>query len=149
MGLKEKINGDLKEAMLARDKIRTSTLRLLIASIKNAEIEKRREISDEEFIEIINREVRKRKEAIAEFEKGNRPDLVEKELSEMNILKQYLPEEIPVEELKKMLARVIEELGASSLKDLGRVMSRIMPEVKGRADGKMVNQLAREMLGVD
>ncbi len=149
MGLKESITSDLKQAMLARDKGRTSTLRLLIAAIRNAEIEKRRELSEDELIEVVNREVRKRKEAIAEFEKGDRPDLVDKEKKELEILKDYLPEQIPVEELRKMIGKLIDETGASSEKDLGKVMSKIMPIVKGRADGKMVNQLVREMLGID
>lgn len=149
MGLKESIAQDLKDAMLLRDRTRVSTLRLLIAAVKNAEIDKRGELSEDELIDVINREVRKRREAIAEFEKGNRPDLVEKEEKELEILKGYLPEQLPVEELRKMIGELIKEMGASSAKDLGRLMSRIMPAVKGRANGKIVNQLAREMLETD
>ncbi len=146
MDLKAKLTEDTKAALKAGDKLRLSTLRMVLSEIKNAEIAKREELDDEELAAVMAREARKRREAIAEFEKGGREDLVEKETRELSILQAYLPEQMSEEEIRDVVSETIAELGATSASDMGRVMGIIMPRVKGKADGKLVNKLVREML---
>ncbi len=146
MGLKENLTEEMKQAMKSGDKLKLSTVRLLLSEIKNAEIRKRSELEDDEILGVVAKEVRRRKEAIEGFEKGGRQDLVDKETRELQILQGYLPEQISSEELRRIISETIQEVGASSPADLGKVMGSLMPKVKGKADGKLVNQLAREML---
>jgi uncharacterized protein len=146
MGLKETLNEDLKTSLKAGEKLKLSTIRMLLSEIKNAEIAKRGELTDEELLAVAAREARKRNEAIEEFSKGGRQDLVDKETYELSILEQYLPEQMPEDEVRRIVAETIEEVGASTPADLGKVMGSLMPKVKGKADGKKVNQLVREML---
>ncbi len=146
MSLKDRIEEELKNALRQKEKVKLSTLRLLKASLHNAEIEKKEELNDDEVIEIVAREVKKRKEAIEEYNKGNRPDLAQKESEEKGILEEYLPEQLSEEEIKKIIDEVINEVEASEPNDVGKVMGQVMPKVKGRADGKVVNQLVREAL---
>ncbi len=149
MTLKEKINKDMKEALKTGDKIKLSTLRLLISEMKNVEIAKRKELDDEGILEVLARQVKKRKESIAEYEKAGREDLRDKERKEAEILQEYLPPQLTEEELKKVISEVIEELGATSLKDMGKVMALVMSKVKGRAEGKLVNDLVKEALSTE
>jgi uncharacterized protein YqeY len=146
MNLKETLNSDLKTALKAGEKLRLSTIRMLLAEIKNAEIAKRGELTDEELLAVAAREARKRNEAIEEFARGGRQDLVDKETYELSVLDAYLPEQLSDEELRLIVGETIAEVGASSPGDLGKVMGKLMPKVKGKADGKKVNQLVREML---
>lgn len=146
MDLKDRVSEDCKTALKAGDKLRLSTLRMLLSEIKNAEIAKRGELTDEEEQQVASREARKRKEAIEEFAKGGRQDLVDKETFELGVLEAYLPEQMGEEEVRGIVTSTIEEVGATSPGDLGKVMSAVMPKVKGKADGKMINQLVREML---
>ncbi len=146
MGLKETLNEDLKTSLKAGEKLKLSTIRMLLSEIKNAEIAKRGELTDEELLAVAAREARKRNEAIEEFSKGGRQDLVDKETYELSVLEQYLPEQMPEDEVRRIVAETIEEVGASTPADLGKVMGSLMPKVKGKADGKKVNQLVREML---
>jgi uncharacterized protein len=146
MTLKEQLTEEMKQSMKSSDKLRLSTIRLLLSEIKNAEIRKQGDLTDEETLGIVAKEVRRRKEAIEGFEKGGRQDLVDKETLELEILRGYLPEQLSEEDLKRIIKEIIEEVGASSPADLGKVMGSLMPRVKGKADGKLVNQLAREML---
>lgn len=146
MGLKEQLNEDMKQAMKSGEKLRLSTIRLLLSEIKNAEIRKRGELSEDETRGVVAKEIRRRKEAIEGFTKGNRQDLVDKETLELILLQAYLPEQISPDELERIIKETIEEVEASSPSDLGKVMGSLMPRVKGRADGKLVNRLALEML---
>lgn len=147
MGVKEKIMADMKEAMKAKDMMKVSTLRLLLSEIKNKEIDKRGELTDEEIYAVIQKAVKQRKESIEQYKNAGRADLVEKEEAELKILESYLPEQLSEEELEKIIDEAIKEAGAASIKDLGKVMKIVMPKVKGRADGKIVNQKVREKLG--
>ena len=146
MGLKEQLTEDMKTALKAGDKLRLSTVRMMLSEVKNAEIAKRDELTDEEAAAVVAREARKRKEAIEEFGKGGRQDLVDKETYELSVIQEYLPKQMSDEEVQNIIALTIEEVGASSPADLGRVMGKLMPRVKGKADGKKINQLVREML---
>jgi uncharacterized protein YqeY len=146
MDLKETLNSDLKTALKAGEKLRLSTIRMLLSEIRNAEIAKRGELTDEELLAVAAREARRRKEAIEEFTKGGRQDLVDKETYELSVLEAYLPEQMSDEEVRRVVSETIAEVGATSPGDLGKVMGKLMPKVKGKADGKKVNQFVREML---
>ena len=147
MPLLERIDNELKAAMKSSDKIKVSTLRMVKASLKNREIEKRAELSDEEVIEVLTTLAKQRRESISEFERGGRADLAEREREELAVIQSYLPEQLSEEELNRIVQETIEETGASSLKDVGKVMKSLMPKVKGRADGRQVNQKVRKLLG--
>lgn len=146
MGLKERLLQDLKEAMRARDELRVSVIRMLRAAVVNAEKEKRRELSDDEVLEVISREVKRRLEAASEYERAGRQDLAEKERKEAEILRSYLPEQLSEEEIRELARKVIEEVGAVGRRDMGKVMGNIMPRVRGRADGKVVSEIVRQLL---
>jgi len=164
MNLKEKIKEDLKTALKEGKEIEVSTLRLLLSAIFNKEKEKRYKLSkqkpefeekdlekesqlvDEEVIEVISSEIKKRKESILEFGKGQRQDLVEKETKEKEILEKYLPEQLSEEGIKKLVKEAIERVEAKEPKDIGKVMAELMPKVKGRADGGLVSKIAKELL---
>ena len=146
MSLKDRLIQDMKEAMKARDQLRLSTLRLLISEIKNKEIEAKGELKDEDILAIIQKAVKQRQDSIAQYEKGGRQDLADKEKAELEILKAYLPEELSQEEILEIIDQAIAATGASSPKEMGKVMREVMPKVKGRADGKVVNELVRKRL---
>jgi len=146
MGLKAQLLQDMKEAMKAKDKVRLSTIRMINSLIKNAEIEKRGELTDDEIIQLLMKYAKQRKEAIEMYEKGGRQDLVEKEKAELAVVESYLPKQMSEEEIRELVKEAIEATGASSPKDIGKVMQHVMPKVKGRADGSVVNKIVREML---
>ncbi len=146
MSLEERILEAMKEAMKTNDKVRLSAVRMIRSSIKNREIELRKKLEDEEIIRVIQGMIRKSEEAIEQFRLGGRTDLVEKETREIEILKSFLPQPLGQEELVRMIDETIQEIKATSLKDLGKVMKLIMPKIGGRADGKLVNQLVKERL---
>ncbi len=146
MGLKERLKADMKEAMKAKDKIKLSTIRMINSLIKNAEIEKRGELTDEEIIQLLMKYAKQRKESIEMYEKGGRQDLVEKEKAELAVVESYLPKQMSEEEIREIVKQTIEEVGASSVKDMGKVMKAVMPKVKGRADGSVVNRIVKELL---
>lgn len=146
MALRERISAEMKEAMKAGDKLRVSTLRLLLSEIKNAEIAKRKELDDEGVLEVVSREIRKRRESIAEFEKAGREDLSSKERIEAQILEAYLPPQLSEEELAAIVDKALQESGAVSLKEMGKVMALVIPQIKGRAEGKTVNEMVRRAL---
>lgn len=146
MNLKERLMADLKEAMRSRDVPRRGTIRLVRSAIKNAEIEWQRDATDEQILEIIAREAKRRIEAIEAFRQGGREDLVAMEQAELAILEQYLPEQLSQEEIKRVVQQVITELGASGMGQMGPVMRQAMAQLKGKADGRLVNQVAREIL---
>ena len=146
MRLKDKLTEDLKQAMRQGDEQRRSTLRLVMAAIKNAEIEKRRELEKGELLAIIAKEAKQRRESIAQFERGSRQDLADREKAELQILLAYLPEQLSREEIEAQARRIIEEVGATSPAQMGQVMRRLMPLMQGKADGKLVNQVVKEFL---
>jgi hypothetical protein len=147
MGLKEKLTDDLKKAMRQKDEVRKSTIRLVMAEIRNAEIERRgRELDDDAILAIIAKEAKRRKDSIAEFKKGGREDLVEKEEAELRILLEYLPKQLSREEIEAEAIRAIEEVGAKSIRQLGEVMRILMPRMKGRANGRLVSQVVKGLL---
>ncbi len=147
MGLGEQLEADLRQALRAGDAVRVSTIRLTRAAIKNAEIEKQRPLTDDEIQDILLGEVKRRREAIEAFERGGRDDLSRKEALEMAILTQYLPAPLSEEELRRIIAEVVTELRAASPADTGRVMAAVMPKVRRRAEGAVVNRLVRRALG--
>ncbi len=164
MNLKEKIKMDLKQALKEKREEESSTLRFLLATILNKEKEKRARIArekkelsekrlneesqlkDEEIIQVILSQIKKRKEAILNYEKGKREDLVKKENRELEILKRYLPKQMSDEEIERLAKETIKKLGVRSLKDIGKVMGNIMPKIKGKAEGARVSQIVKKLL---
>ncbi|MDR7484327.1 MAG: GatB/YqeY domain-containing protein [Armatimonadota bacterium] len=146
MTMAERLEADLKEALRAGDSLRTSTIRLARAAIKNAEIERRRALSDDEVVAILRHEVKRRREAIEGFERGGRDDLVQKEKLEMAILLGYLPPPLSDDEIRRLAAEVIADVGAAGERDVGRVMGPLMRRIAGRAEGKAVERIVREAL---
>jgi hypothetical protein len=132
--------------MKAKDGDRVSVLRLVLAAVKNREIELKSELDDDQILAEIMSAAKRRKESIEAFKEGGREDLVLKEGKELAILEEYLPEQLSSEELKGLIQEAIESTGASSPRDMGKVMKVIMPEVQGKADGKVVNQIVKELL---
>ena len=146
MGLDGRLMDEMKQAMRSNDKLRLSTIRLVRTAVKNKEIELRRPLEDEEILKVIQGMVRRSEESIEQFRLGRRMDLVEKESTEMEILKSFLPQSLTREEILKLIEDSIRETEASSLKDLGKVMKSVMLKTAGKADGKVVNQLVKERL---
>jgi uncharacterized protein YqeY len=146
VGLKLEIQDSMKAAMKGGDRLTLSTLRLLSSALHNEEIKQRRELMPEEILKIISTLCKQRQEAIEQFRRGGRTDLVEKEEAELKILRRYLPEALSEEEVRALITSSIEDVGAKGIQDLGKVMKQIMPRVAGRADGKRVSELAKELL---
>ena len=146
MSLNQKIPEDLKEAIKTRDALRTSCLRMLKTAMKNAQVEKGRELEDGEIRSLISSSVKKGAEAAQEFRRGGREDLAEKEEKEIRILYEYLPEQLTPEEVEATLRGIIAELSASGPKDLGKVMKVAMTRMAGRAQGKEANKIAARLL---
>ncbi len=144
--LKEKLKNDLKEAMKAKDSFKRDVIRFLMSAIKQVEVDERRELSDEDIMKIIQKSVKQREDAIAQYKEGGREDLVEKEQKEAEILKAYLPKQLSDEELKEIVKEVIKEVGASSMKDMGKVMGVAIKKTAGKADGKRINAIVKELL---
>ncbi len=144
--LKKKIQEDLKRALKEKDVLKRSVLTMLQSEMHNLEIEKKRALKKEDIIEVITREVKKRKEAIEAYKKGGRNDLTETERKELEILESYLPQKLSEEELIKMIQEAIKETGAESERDFGRVMGALMPKIRGQADGAEVSKLVKKEL---
>lgn len=162
--MKQTIEKELRESMLAKDQVKTGTLRMLLAAINNKEIEKRTKmskenpsakeaelqekskLSDEEIGHVVMGEAKKHRESIEMFQKGNRQDLVDKETKELEVLQAYLPEQLSEGEIKKLVQDAIAKTGATSPKDMGKVMGVLMPQLKGRADGALVSKIIKELL---
>jgi len=146
MSLEERLVEEMKQAMRSNDKLRLSTIRMIRSASKNKEIELRKKLDDEDILRVIQGMVRKGEESVEQFQAGGRTDLVEKEQTEIEILKSFLPQPVSQEEILRVIDQSIEETQASSLKDLGKVMKSVMPKLGGKADGKLINQLVRERL---
>lgn len=146
MSLQEKLMEDLKEAMRQSDATRRSAIRMVRAAVKNAEVEKGHSLDDSEVMRVIEKEAKQRRESIAEFARGNRPDLVAKEQAELDVLLGYLPRQMERDEIEDVVRRIIDQVGARDPTEMGKVMPKVMAEVRGRADGKLVNQIVQELL---
>ncbi len=146
MSLQEKLMEDMKLAMKSGDKVRLETIRGLRAQIKNKQIELGKELTDEEVLQVLMSAAKKRKESIEQFRAGGRDDRAEEEQQELNIIQSYLPEQMSEAEISRLVEQTIQEVNAASIKDMGKVMGTIMPKVKGKADGKLVQQIVREKL---
>jgi uncharacterized protein YqeY len=146
MSLSERLNEDMKQAMRSQEKFKLSVIRMVRSSIKNLEIDLKRSLDDNEVLDILAREVKQRKDSLQEFEKAGREDLAEQVKAEIEIIGEYLPQQLTEEEIKVIVQQTIQEVGASSKADMGKVMSALMPKTKGRADGKLVNQAVQQFL---
>ncbi len=146
VSLKERLMSDLKAAMRARDVLRLEAIRMARAGIQNAEIEWQREATDSDVEQIIAREVRRREEALALYRKAGRDDLITEEEAGIAVLQEYLPQQMTEDQIRPVVKRIVSELGASDLKQLGPVMRQAMAELKGKADGRQVNEIVRKML---
>ena len=144
--LKEKLMQDFKDAMKDKDELKKNTVMMARAAILQIEKDTQKEVDDNQIIEIIAKEVKKRKESLADYEKSGREDLIEQINSEIAILKVYLPEEISVEEIRKIVEDAISETGASTIKDMGKVMQAAKAKAAGRADNKVINDIVKELL---
>ena len=141
MSLKETISTDFITAYKAKETEKVSVLRMAQSAIKNAEIDTGKELDDAQTLEILTKQAKQRKDAIIQFEKGNRPDLAEKEKNELSILETYLPKQLSEEEVTLVVKKAIKETGTTSKADMGKVMGKIMPQLKGRADGSMISRI--------
>lgn len=141
-----KIQEDMKQALKAGEKLRLSTLRLLLSALKNESIEKRHELGEDEILTVLRREVKQRLNAIEEYKKGQRQDLVDQAKAEITILESYLPQQLSDEELRALAENVVAELNATA-GEFGKVMGKLMPLVKGRADGNRVQAVVKQVLG--
>lgn len=144
--LKEKLNEDMKTALKSGNAQRRMVLGMVMAAAKNKEIEKRSELNDEEIIAVIASEVKKRRDAVEQYEKGGRPELAEQEKQEINILMGYMPEQMPEEQIREEVKKAIAETGAKDIKEMGKVLGALMPKVKGKADGQLVSRIVKEEL---
>jgi len=147
MTLKERMSAELKEAMKAKDALKVSTLRLLNSSIKNKEIDGRRELTEDEVLGVLQTAVKQRRESIEQFDNAARADLADKERAELAIIQCYMPAELSRGDLTALVRETVSETGASGPKDMGMLMKALMPKVKGKADGKLVSELVKEALG--
>jgi len=147
--LKDRLVEDMKVAMKAKEegKVRLSVIRMARAAIKNAEIDKKIEFNDDQVIEVLAREMKLRRDALEVFGQADRPDKVKALEEEMEVLMDYLPQQLSEGDIRQLVQETVTTVGAQSLKDLGKVMGALTPKTKGRADGKLVNQIVREVLG--
>lgn len=145
--LEEKILSDYKEAMKNKDTLRSSVLSFLRAEMMNVAIaKKKKNLDDNDSLAVIRKQVKAHQDSIEQFKQGNRQDLVDKETKELEILKTYLPKELSIDEIKKIIDEIIISTGASEMKDMGRVMKEVSAKIAGRADGKLISDLVREKL---
>lgn len=149
MTIKNDLQEALKEALKSGQVLRKTTLRMALAAVKNAEVEARGELEDEMVLGLLQKEVKARQETIEGAQQAGRPDLISKAEEEISVLNEFLPQPLSPEELRELVADVIQEAGAASMADIGRVMGLLMPRIRGKADGKEANQIVRELLGVE
>ena len=146
MTLLSTLNDDMKQAMKAKEKDVLQVIRMIKASLQNEQIKLGRELTADEELTLLSREMKQRRDSLAEFEKANRDDLVEKVVAEIAIVEKYLPTQLTEEEIRQIVASVIEDTGVTSTQAFGQVMGKVMPQVKGKADGNLVNEIVKEQL---
>ena len=146
MSIKNQLNDSMKDAMKSGDEVRKRTVRMALAAVKQAEVDKRIELDDAAVLSLIQKEIKNRRESLEEAKKANRTDLVEANEAEINVLQAFLPKAMPAEELRALVQAAIAETGASSPADMGKVMKTVMPRVAGRAPNDMVSATVRELL---
>lgn len=146
MSLKQKLQEDLKSSMKNKDAIKKSVITLIRSSIKQYEVDNRVELGDDEIVDLIAKQLKQTRDSREEFAKAGRDDLVSKAEAEIEVLKEYLPQQLSEEELNEIVISTISEVGATSMKDMKKIMTSIMPKVKGRADGKLINELVKKNL---
>ncbi len=146
MSLKEILAEDLKSAMKDKDTVRKNTVQMVRAAVLQFEKDKKVTLDDEGVLEVIAKQLKQRKDSLPDYEKSGRDDLIAELKAEIDVLMKYLPEQLTKEELEVIVKEAIVETGASSIKDMGKIMATVMPKTKGRADGKMINEIAKAML---
>jgi len=146
MSIKEKIEKDFIEAVRAKDKVRLATFRLLKSSLENKRIEKMKDLTDEDTVAVLKTEAKKRREAIESYEAGNREEMAQAEKAELEIIENYLPEQMSVEDVEAKVKEIVEKIPEEE-RDFGKVMGMVMKELKGQADGQVVNQAVKKILG--
>ena len=144
--LKIKLQEDLKEAMKSKDNFKRDTIRFLMSALKQIEVDERKELSDEDIFKIIQKSLKQREDSATAFKEAGREDLYEKEVNEANVLKAYLPQQLGDSELKVIIAKHIQAVGATSLKEIGKIMPLVLAECAGVADGKRINMVIKELL---
>ncbi len=146
MSLKEQLMQDMKAAMKQKEQIRLGTIRQIRSTIKYKEIERKEELDDKGILKVISTLVKQHKDSIEQFTNGGRPELAEKEQAELRVLEAYLPQQMSEDDVKALVQEAIDAVGATSMKEIGKIMKYVMPKAQGRADGKLVNQFVKELL---
>ncbi|MEJ8554319.1 GatB/YqeY domain-containing protein [Tepidibacter sp. Z1-5] len=146
MSLEAKLMDDLKLAMKEKNQVKKSVVTLIRAAVKQYEVDNRSKLDDQGIVDIVSKQMKQRKDALEEFTKAGREDLISQTREEIEILKDYLPAQLSEEEIEVIVVDTINEIGVSSMKEMGKVMSALMPKVKGKADGKIVNELVKKHL---
>lgn len=146
MPLKTQLNDELKDAMRSGDAVRRTTIRYILSAIHNEEIAKQTELDDEGILAVLGRQAQQRRDSIEAFSKADRQDLVDKEKAELELILPYLPRQLSAEEIAELVGQAISDIGASGPGDMGKVMSQVMPKVKGRAEGKQVSSIVSDLL---
>ena len=147
MELKEQLNEDMKQAMRAKDKNRLSAIRMVRGAVRDKEINSKVELDDDGVLEVIASQIKKRKDALEQLRKSNRDDLVDAEMEQINTLQEFLPAQLSMEEIEAAVTGAIEELGATSMRDMGKVMGTLVPQLRGKADNSVISQIVRQKLG--
>jgi uncharacterized protein YqeY len=146
MSLLETLNNDMKTAMKAKDKETLSVVRMLKSAVMNEQINLGHDLTEDEEIAVLSRELKQRKDSVAEFKKADRDDLVQNTSAEIKVVEKYLPAQLSEEEVQTIIKETVDQLGANSMADFGKVMGAVMPKLKGQADGKLVNQTVKKLL---
>lgn len=147
MELKEQLNEDMKQAMRAKDKNRLSAIRMVRGAVRDKEINSKVELDDDGVLEVIASQIKKRKDALEQLRKSNRDDLVDAEMEQINTLQEFLPAQLSMEEIEAAVTGAIEDLGATSMRDMGKVMGTLVPQLRGKADNSVISQIVRQKLG--
>jgi len=146
MGLKEQLNEDMKQAMKAKDKNRLSAIRMVRGAVRDKEINSKVELDDDGVLEVIASQIKKRKDALEQLRKSNRDDLVDAEMEQINTLQEFLPAQLSMEKIEAAVTGAIEELGATSMRDMGKVMGTLVPQLRGKADNSVISQIVKQKL---
>ncbi len=146
MSLKEKLADDLKSAMKNKDTVRKNTVQMIRAGVLQLEKDQKITLDDDGVLDVIAKQLKQRRDSLPDYEKSGRDDLIAELKAEMDVLMEYLPQQLTREELEAIVQQAIQDTGASTVKDMGKIMAAVMPKTKGRADGKVINEIARQML---